>query len=55
MTESILWGGQRAALMRGDLDDAIALSWHKQQRQQESCFERLDQPAPRMDWEGRGF
>jgi DNA invertase Pin-like site-specific DNA recombinase len=33
MIRSILWGGQRAALMLGDLDDAIALSWEKQQRQ----------------------
>jgi hypothetical protein len=33
MLKSILWGGQRAALMLGDLNDAIALSWHKQQQQ----------------------
>jgi hypothetical protein len=33
MTKSILRGDQRAALMLGDLDDAIALSWDKQQRQ----------------------
>jgi hypothetical protein len=33
MTKSILCGEQRAALMLGDLNDAIALSWHKQQRQ----------------------
>jgi hypothetical protein len=33
MTKSILCGDHRAALMLGDLDDAIALSWDKQQRQ----------------------
>ena len=33
MTKSILRGDQRAALMLGDLDDAIALSWDNQQRQ----------------------
>jgi hypothetical protein len=33
ITKSILCGDQRAALMLGDLDDAIALSWDKQQRQ----------------------
>src|SRR5512146_992113 len=50
-TKAILDGQQRATLMFGDLDEDIALSWHKQQRQQEPCFERLDQPAPQ--WIGK--
>ena len=33
MTKSILRGDQRAALRLGDLDDAVALSWDKQQQQ----------------------
>jgi hypothetical protein len=33
MTKSILCGDHRAALMLGDLDDAIALSWDKPQQQ----------------------
>jgi hypothetical protein len=33
VTKSILRGDQRAALMLGDLDDVIALSWDEQQRQ----------------------
>ena len=33
ITKSILCGDQRAKLMLGDLEDAIALSWDKQQRQ----------------------
>jgi site-specific DNA recombinase len=37
MTKSILCGGQRATLMLGDLDQAIALSWDNQQRQLESA------------------
>ena len=54
-TKAILNGQQRATLTLGDLNEDIALSWHKQQRQQELCFERIDQSAPRTDWGGRGF